>query len=179
MRWFWLDRFSEFVSGSHAVAQKCVSLSEDYLHDHWPGYPVMPSSLIAEGMAQTSGLLVSEAYNFAELVVLAKFANCTFHEEARPGDTIRYQARIEQLKDAGASAVVTAHLGERPCADAEIFFARLSADAAATSAGQTGKQRRLFDPAHLLHWLRLVGVFEVGVRPDGSRLRVEDYCFGI
>jgi 3-hydroxyacyl-[acyl-carrier-protein] dehydratase len=174
MRWFWLDRFTEFVSASHATALKCVSLSEDYLHDHWPGYPVMPSSLVAEGMAQTSGLLVSEAYRFAELVVLAKFANCTFDGEVRPGEVIRYHARIDQLKDAGASAQVTAFVGERQHAQAEIFFARLSAD---TADKATGGGRRLFDPAHLLHWLRLVGVFEVGVRQGGTRLRPADYGF--
>ena len=54
MRWFWLDRFTEFVSGSHATAVKGVSLSEDHLHDHWPYYPVMPNSLVAEGMAQAA-----------------------------------------------------------------------------------------------------------------------------
>jgi 3-hydroxyacyl-[acyl-carrier-protein] dehydratase len=172
MRWFWLDRFTEFVSASHATAIKCVSLSEDYIHDHWPGHPVMPNSLVAEGMAQTSGLLVSEAYKFSELVVLAKFARCTFEGEVRPGDTLQYHAKIDQLKDAGASAQVTAHVGERKQAEAEIFFARLSTDAATGGGG-----RRLFDPAHLLHWLRLVGVFDVGVRQDGSRLRVEDYGF--
>jgi 3-hydroxyacyl-[acyl-carrier-protein] dehydratase len=174
MRWFWLDRFTEFVSASHATATKCVSLSEDYIHEHWPGYPVMPNSLVAEGMAQTSGLLVSEAYKFSELVVLAKFAHCSFEGEARPGESLRYHAKIEQLKDAGASATVTAYVGDRPHATAEIFFARIDADAAGAA---TGSNRRLFDPAHLLHWLHLVGVFEVGVKQDGSRLRVEDYAF--
>lgn len=173
MRWFWLDRFTEFVSGTHATAVKCVSLSEEHLHDHWPGYPVMPNPLIAEGMAQCGGLLVSEVYNFSELVVLAKFAKCTFSGEARPGDSLRYRADIVQVKDIGASVTVTAHVGDREQAEAEIFFARLSSETAEQVGG-----RRLFDPAHLLHWLRLVGVFDVGVRPDGTRLRVEDYEFG-
>ena len=102
MRWFWLDRFTEFVSGSHATAVKCVSLSEDHLHDHWPYYPLMPNSLVAEGMAQCGGLLVSEVYKFSELVVLAKFAKCEFDGEVRPGDTLRYRTEIVQAKDAGA-----------------------------------------------------------------------------
>ena len=172
MRWFWLDRFTEFVSGSHATAVKCVSLSEEHLHDHWPGYPVMPNSLIAEGMAQCGGLLVSEVYKFSELVVLAKFAKCAFDGEVRPGDTIRYHAEIVQAKDAGASVNVTGHVGDHRQAEAEIFFARLSAEAVDQFA-----TRRLFDPAHLLHWLRLVGVFDIGTRPDGTRLRPEDYSF--
>ena len=174
MRWFWLDRFTEFVSGSHATAVKSVSLSEDYLHDHWHVYPVMPNSLVAEGMAQAGGLLVSEVYRFSELVVLAKFARCAFDGEVRPGDTLTYRAAVEQAKDAGASVTVTAHVGDRRQAEAEIFFARLSIDAG--NANQPA-DKRLFDPAHLLHWLRLVGVFDVGIRPDGTRLRPEDYNF--
>ena len=172
MRWFWLDRFTEFVSGSHAKAVKCISLCEDHLDDHWPDYPLMPNTLVAEGMAQCGGLLVSEVYKFSELVVLAKFARCEFHGEARPGDTLRYHAKIDQAKDFGASVTVTADLGDRRYGEAEIFFARFSAD----STEQT-KGRRLFDPADLYKWLRVVGVFDVGVRPDGTRLRAEDYNF--
>ncbi len=85
MRWFWLDRFTEFVSGSHATAVKCVSLSEDYLQDHLPDYPIMPNSLVAEGMAQCGGLLVSEVYQFSELVVLAKFARCSVRRRSPAG----------------------------------------------------------------------------------------------
>ena len=183
MRWFWLDRFTEFVSGSHATAVKSVSLSEDYLHDHWHVYPVMPNSLVAEGMAQAGGLLVSEVYRFSELVVLAKFARCAFDGEVRPGDTLTYRAKIDQAKDAGASVYVTAQVGDRQHAEAEIFFARLSPNDAGTrhtdspGAGSRPADMRLFDPAHLLHWLRLVGVFDVGVRPDGTRLKPEDYDF--
>jgi len=177
MRWFWLDRFTEFVSGSHATAVKAVALSEEYLHDHWPAYPVMPHSLIAEGMAQTSGLLVSETYQFKELVVLAKFARCTFHGEVRPGDVLTYHAKIEQTSEDGASVKVTAHVEDRLQAEAEIFFARLQAqDLGSSGEGQEGAMR-LFNPAHLLHWLRLVAVFDVGTTADGQRLRPADYGF--
>lgn len=172
MRWFWLDRFTEFVSGTRATAVKGVALSEEHLHDHWPAYPVMPNTLIAEGMAQAGGLLVSEIYRFSELVVLAKFSRCTFHGLVRPGEMLTYRATVESAKDVGASVAVTAHVGDRPQAETEIFFARLTPEDAAQHAN-----KRLFDPAHLLHWLRIVGVFEVGVRPDGTRLRVEDYSF--
>ena len=60
MRWIWIDRFVEFVDGSHAKAIKNVSLSEDHLHDHFPGFPVMPQSLMLEGMAQTGGILLGK-----------------------------------------------------------------------------------------------------------------------
>ena len=59
MRWFWIDRFDEFVRGKHATAVKNVSLAEEHMHDHFPGAALMPNSLIVEGMAQTAGLLVA------------------------------------------------------------------------------------------------------------------------
>jgi 3-hydroxyacyl-[acyl-carrier-protein] dehydratase len=173
MRWFWLDRFSEFVSGSHATGVKCIALCEDHLDDHWPHYPVMPNTLVAEGMAQCGGLLVSELYQFSELVVLAKFSKCTFDGgEARPGDTLQYRAVIEQVKDFGASVTVKGTLGDRAFSEAEIFFARYSAD-----QNEQTKGRVLFNPRDLLKWLRVVGVFDIGVRQDGTRLREQDYNF--
>ena len=181
MRWFWLDRFTEFVSGSHAIALKGVSLSEEHLHDHWHVYPVMPHSLIAEGMAQASGLLVSESYQFQELVVLAKFSKCAFHGVVRPGDTLTYSAHIDRISDDGASAKVTGHVGERLQAEASVFFARLTPQDLNSQAGRHDDDEniRLFDPAHLLHWLRLVGVFDVGVSRDGKPMRPEDYGFDL
>ena len=74
--------------------------------------------------------------------------------------------------DAGASVTVKATVGDRPQAEAEIFFARLDANSQDLPQGT-----RLFDPLHLLHWLKLVGVFEIGKHADGRRMRVEDYNF--
>ncbi len=64
MRWIWIDKFVEFNSRQSAIAQKNVSLAEEHLHDLYPLFPIMPHSLIVEGMAQTAGILVGEARNF-------------------------------------------------------------------------------------------------------------------
>ena len=78
MRWFWIDRFIEFEQGRRAVALKNVSLAEEHLHDHFFGYPVMPHSLVVEGIAQTGGLLVGECNEYKERVVLAKISKALF-----------------------------------------------------------------------------------------------------
>ena len=72
MRWIWIDHFLAFESKRSARAVKNLSLAEDHFADHFPGYPVMPASLIIEGLAQTGGILVGEAGGFVEKVVLAK-----------------------------------------------------------------------------------------------------------
>src|SRR5436305_13746221 len=103
MRWIWIDKFVEFTSRSSATAVKNVSLAEEHLHDLYPAFPIVPHSLIIEGMAQTAGILVGEARNFEEKVILAKIGKVTFHRLVRSGDTITYSAKIEQLNEAGAS----------------------------------------------------------------------------
>src|SRR5438552_6444443 len=103
MRWIWIDKFTEFVSRQRAVAVKNVTLAEEHLHDLYPAFPVVPHSLIIEGMAQTAGILVGEARDFEEKVILAKIGKAAFHRLVRPGETISFTATIEQLNEQGAS----------------------------------------------------------------------------
>ena len=85
MRWLWIDRFLEFERGKSARAVKNLSLAEDLFADHFPGYPVMPAALMLEGLAQTGGILVGEANDFKEKVVLAKIVWARFPREAVAG----------------------------------------------------------------------------------------------
>jgi 3-hydroxyacyl-[acyl-carrier-protein] dehydratase len=163
MRWFWIDRYTEFESGRQATAVKNVSLAEEHLHDHFPGAPVMPNALVLEGLAQTGGLLVAEHGNFESRVVLAKVARARFHVPAVPGDTLVYRATIDDIHADGAVVSGTSHVGDRLQAEVQLFFAHLDE----ATAGKW-----LFDPASLLAMLKLLGVFEVGRTADGQPLAV-------
>src|SRR5438477_4665280 len=125
MRWIWIDKFIEFTSRSSATAVKNVSLAEEHLHDLYPAFPIVPHSLIVEGMAQTAGILVGEARNFSEKVILAKIGKATFHRLVRPGETISYAAKIEQLNEQGASTIGTVKVGTEPVADIEMMFSHI------------------------------------------------------
>jgi 3-hydroxyacyl-[acyl-carrier-protein] dehydratase len=125
MRWIWIDKFVEFTPRVSATAIKNVTLAEEHLHDLYPAYPIVPHSLIIEGMAQTSGILVGEARNFAEKVILAKIGRATFHRLVRPGETIVYQARIEQLSEAGASIAGRVTVGDDLVAEIEMMFSHI------------------------------------------------------
>ncbi len=135
MRWIWIDRIEEFRSREYARSVKNVTLAEEHLHDHFPGYPVMPTSLIVEGLAQTGGLLVGEASGFGGLVVLAKLSRVTFHDYALPGDQITYEVRLKELRPEGAVVEGTARVGEKLLAEAEIVFAQMDAQKAAAIVG--------------------------------------------
>ena len=125
MRWIWIDKFTEFTSRTSATAIKNVTLAEEHLHDLYPAFPIVPHSLIVEGMAQTAGILVGEARNFAEKVILAKIGKATFHRLVRPGDTITYSAKIDQLSEQGASISGTVSVAGDLVADIDLMFSHI------------------------------------------------------
>ena len=160
MRWYWIDRFLEFESGRFAKAVKNISLAEEHLHDHFPYHPIIPNSLVIEGMAQTGGLLVCEHGHFTEKVILAKIPKAQFYCEAGPGDTLTYSTTLEFINHGGAMVSATSYKGDRLHAEMEIVFAHLN----------DPRLDALFDPETFLRMMRMLGAFEVGHAADGSRL---------
>ncbi|MEE2906593.1 MAG: beta-hydroxyacyl-ACP dehydratase [Planctomycetota bacterium] len=109
MRWMWIDQIIDFEPGQRMSAVKNVSLAEDHLHDHFaaderfPAQPIMPASLMIEGMAQTAGILVGAVNAFKEKVVLAKITTVRLDTDIVPGSTIRYDATLDRIDEAGAA----------------------------------------------------------------------------
>lgn len=171
MRWFWIDRFNEFVRGKQATAVKNVSLAEEHLHDHFPGAALMPNSLVVEGMAQTAGLLVAEALEFNRRVVLAKVAKAEFHYDAVPGDTLQFRATILDLKPTGSLAKVSSMVvdpagNEQLQGKAELFFAHLEPGEGVP---------KLFEPDELLKWLDHMHIYDIGQDEAGNPLTRPDW----
>ncbi len=115
----------EFDTGKRAVSVKNVSLSEEHLHDHFPGFPVMPECLIIEAMAQTAGILVGEAGGFAEKVVLAKIKKCKFYNFARPGDQLRLEASIDAIAPEAASTSGKVTCNDELFAEIDLMFSHV------------------------------------------------------
>jgi 3-hydroxyacyl-[acyl-carrier-protein] dehydratase len=109
MRWMWIDRIVDFEPNARMAAVKNVSLAEEHLHDHFPAdgekpaKPIMPASLMIEGMAQTAGILVGSVNRFREKVILAKISRATFEDDVIPGQTLRYEATLDRIDNSGAS----------------------------------------------------------------------------
>lgn len=125
MRWIWIDKFVEFNSGTSAVALKNVTLAEEHLHDHFPGFPVMPESLMIEAMAQTAGILVGEAKKFQEKVILAKIKKAVFFDYVKPGDTIKLQAKIESIVNEAATTSGRIIRDEKLVAEIDLMFSHI------------------------------------------------------
>jgi 3-hydroxyacyl-[acyl-carrier-protein] dehydratase len=167
MRWFWIDRFTEFVSGKSAVAVKSVSLSEEVLYDYAPGRNYLPASLIIEGIAQTGGLLVGQISDFRERIVLAKINSSEFFCEAYPGETLTYRVQIRNREGIGTMVEATSHIDERLQGKVSLMFAALD--------NARFAELELFEPAEFCRMIRLLRLFEVGVHEDGTPVQVPEY----
>lgn len=153
MRWMWIDRVIELKPRERLVAIKNVSLAEEHLHDHFaadpahdlPALPLMPTSLILEGMAQTAGILVGHAEDFKEKVILAKISRAELSRDVPPGVTLRYTATIERMDTMGASTRGEVALldharpadGFVPIGSIDLMFSHL--DNNQGGAGRTGE----------------------------------------
>lgn len=125
MRWIWIDKFVEFHSGQSAVAVKNVTLAEEHLHDHFPGFPVMPEALCIEAMAQTAGILVGEANCFKEKVILAKIKKAVFFDYVKPGDTIKLNAKIDSIAPEAASTSGKITCEDKLIAEIDLIFSHI------------------------------------------------------
>jgi len=165
MRWIWIDKFVEFESGRRAVAVKNVSLAEEHVHDHFPGYPIHPPTLMIEGMAQTGGVLVGEVFGFKEKVILAKVTRATFHAHVVPGDQIRLEAEaVGEVRPEGASIAGKITRNDQPVAEIEMIFAHLDRSRAPI---ETGEANFVFNE-NFIRLLRMRHLNHLGDRPPNA-----------
>lgn len=160
MRWIWIDKFTAFESRRRAVAVKNVTLAEDHLHDHFPGAPIMPPSLMIEGVAQTAGILVGEASGFSRNVILAKVRSAVFDDYPRPGDVIVYEAEIESLDDHGAMTRGIVRLNGDVIGQVDLMFSHLP------DAGAQGLPRHNF--VFTEQFMNLFRAFKTGLTTEAA-----------
>src|SRR5215210_5840674 len=84
MRFVLIDRILDMQPGRSLVAVKNLSLAEEYLADHFPGFPVMPGVLMLEALTQAGAWLIRETEDFAHSVIVLKSAK-----------TIKYGSFVE------------------------------------------------------------------------------------
>jgi len=166
MRWFWIDRFTEFVRGQRAVAVKNIAMCEEEIDGYCPGFPVMPGSLMIEGMAQTAGILIGEMDGFNQRVVLAKIGKAVFNRAVIPGETLRYEAQVADVKRDGAFATVMAYVGDEQVAEVELMFAFLD---------ERFPSGPLFEPVGFVAMLRAFHIYDIGRTPDGQPIELPKF----
>jgi len=106
MRFILIDKVVSLDSGKGIKAVKNVSLSEEYLADHFPTFPVLPGVLLLEGLIESASWLVREAENFAHSMILLEQArNVKYKSFLAPGSQIEYAVEAKTIEENVSSFV--------------------------------------------------------------------------
>jgi 3-hydroxyacyl-[acyl-carrier-protein] dehydratase len=127
MRFFLIDKITDWHVGKNAKAIKNVALSEDFFDDHFPRRPVMPGVLIIEGIAQLSGLLLEaslkEKHGENAKAIMTVLERTKFREMVRPGDTLTYSTEVKAINKSGGKTTAQALCNGRTVVTTGMVFA--------------------------------------------------------
>jgi 3-hydroxyacyl-[acyl-carrier-protein] dehydratase len=96
-----VDRIIE-RSDSHIVTLKHVSSAEEYLQDHFPGFPVLPGVMMLESMTQAARQLIDPDDQAEFPWVLTQARALKYGSFVRPGATIRVTMTKHKDNDDGS-----------------------------------------------------------------------------
>lgn len=124
-----VDRVTALEPHKSIVAERLLRAEEPYFAGHFPGRPIMPGVLIAEALAQASGLLVglSESSSPPPSFHLAG-VNIKFPRPAQPGDTLELRSTLQRSLGGLFSFQVEAAVGAEIVAGGLLTLARVDND---------------------------------------------------
>jgi 3-hydroxyacyl-[acyl-carrier-protein] dehydratase len=100
MRFILIDKVVSLEAGKEIRAVKNVSLSEEYLADHFPTFPVLPGVLLLEGLIESASWLVRLTENFAHSMILLEQArNVKYKSFLAPGCKIEYAVKARTIEE--------------------------------------------------------------------------------
>ncbi|MEX0703309.1 MAG: 3-hydroxyacyl-ACP dehydratase FabZ family protein [Planctomycetales bacterium] len=150
MRFSLVDRITSLEAGKSIAAVKNLSLAEEYLADHFPGFPVMPGVLMVESLVQASAWLMRHTEDFRYSTVLLKEARAAkFNSFVSPGEALHVTATVHQRGESEWVLKAAGNVAGRSTVSARLTLQQFNlADRnpalAATDRSLTAKMREMF-----------------------------------
>lgn len=113
MRFLLIDKILEYDEGKSAVGVKDVTMSEDFLADHFPKFPVMPGVLQVEAMLQLASWLVFVTSGFAAKTKVVDIKGAKFSGFVRPGDKMIINVKLTSVDDEGVQFSATVSVDDK------------------------------------------------------------------
>jgi len=119
-----VDKIIEMEPGKRAVGIKNVTMNEPFFQGHFPGNPIMPGVLQVEALAQVGAVSVlSMEENKGKLAVFAGIDNLKFKKQVIPGDILRLEVEIIQMRRNIGKGEATAYVNDQIACKGTITFA--------------------------------------------------------
>lgn len=113
MRFLLIDRILEYHKGKFAIGSKDVTMSEDFLADHFPRFPVMPGVLQLEAISQLASWLIFVSRDFKVKGTLSGLGNIKFRDLVKPGDQLIIEVTFESMDDEGVTFKANAKVKDK------------------------------------------------------------------
>ncbi len=111
-----LDRLVSLDPGRNGIGEYTVRGDEPFLRGHFPGEPLFPGVLLIEAAAQLAGVVAQSDPQLAPMpgLKLTALRGIKIPRTARPGEVLRFEARVNgrlgNLVQARVSARVNGQL---------------------------------------------------------------------
>jgi len=124
MRFSLIDRIVELEPCVRITAVKTLTMTEEYLADHFPHFPVMPGVLMLEALTQAGAWLVRASEDFAHsMVVLKQANNVKYAQFVEPGQTLTITAEVLKFDDGEVKLKAYGTVGGRIIVSARLALA--------------------------------------------------------
>jgi 3-hydroxyacyl-[acyl-carrier-protein] dehydratase len=128
-----VDQLLSHEPGKRLVMAKNVTMAEEYLADHFPGFPVLPGVMMLEAAIQTAAWLVRTHLNFApSLVVLKEARGVRYGTFVTPGQTLVLTADAVEISATHSDFKIKGTVGSATAIQARLELAHLKLNVAGT-----------------------------------------------
>ncbi|MEZ6124303.1 MAG: 3-hydroxyacyl-ACP dehydratase FabZ family protein [Planctomycetaceae bacterium] len=127
MKFCLVDRITELTPGETISTIKNVSLAEEYLQDHFPGFSVLPGVLMVEALVQSCAWLSRVTDGFTHSTLLLKEARAVrFNSFLKPGQTLHVQAAMKKNEEGSATFQASGTVEGTSAVSARIVLSKLN-----------------------------------------------------
>jgi 3-hydroxyacyl-[acyl-carrier-protein] dehydratase len=125
MRFWLLDSIRDFEPDLRLTAVKSVALTEEYLADHFPEFPVLPGVFMLEAATQAGAWLLRLSENFAYSIICLKEArNVKYADFVPPGETLEITVSMIKKDVRLATFKIEGQVGDRATLSGRLVLER-------------------------------------------------------
>ena len=155
MRFWLLDTIRSYEPNVSLTAVKSVALSDEYLGDHFPEFPVLPGVFMLEAATQAGAWLLRLSENFAHSIISLKEArNIKYADFVQPGQTLEMTVSMMKKDDRLATLKMEGYTGGRLALSGRIVLERYN-------LADTDPERRVIDEQLIKHFRRLETILRI------------------